>query len=133
MTSSVAGLFDLLTQKMNWLTQKQAVLAENVSNANTPDYKQLEVAPLSFDSTLHKVQMGMAVTDPRHIVPAALRGVNAKTFASKDVEVSASGNSVDLEKQMMEVSKTGIEYQTVTAIYHKMMGLMKISIKGTSS
>lgn len=134
MSSSVSGLFDLLTQKMSYLNQKQGVLAENVANADTPNYKQLELQPFSFADAMQQANtMGMTVTDPRHIIPAGMAGVNAKTLQSKGTDVTPSGNSVDVEDQMMEISKTAVDYQTMTAIYHKMTGLFKIAIKGSSS
>ncbi|MGB9152306.1 MAG: flagellar basal body rod protein FlgB [Alphaproteobacteria bacterium] len=131
MSSSVPGLFDLLQQKMSYLNQKQGVLAENVANADTPGYKQLELKP--FAAALQQASIGMTVTDPRHIVPASMAGVNAKSFASKGTEVSPTGNSVDIEDQMMEVSKTAMDYQSATSMYHKMIGLLKIAIKGSST
>jgi flagellar basal-body rod protein FlgB len=133
MSSSLSGLFDLFTQKMSYLNQKQAVLAENVANADTPGYKQLDVKPFSFGDALRQADIGMTVTDPRHIVPASMAGVNAKTFRSKDTETLASGNSVDLEGQMMEISKNTGDYQSVTSLYHKWAGLIKIAIKGSST
>ena len=133
MGANDSGLIALLTQKMSSLNQKQAVLAENVANVDTPGYKQLQIAPFSFGDAMRQANIGMQVTDPRHIVPASMAGVNAKTSVSKDTEVSASGNSVDMEHQMMEISKTSIDYQTVTSLYHKMTGLFKIAIKGSSS
>ena len=133
MGANDSGLIALLTQKMSYLNQKQAVLAENVANVDTPGYKQLQIAPFSFGDAMRQANIGMQVTDPRHIVPASMAGVNAKTSVSKDTEVSASGNSVDMEHQMMEISKTSIDYQTVTSLYHKMTGLFKIAIKGSSS
>jgi flagellar basal-body rod protein FlgB len=133
MSSSVSGILDLLTQKMSYLNQKQGVLAENVANVDTPGYRQLDIKPFTFSDAMRQADIGMAVTDPRHIVPASMAGVNAQTSIAKDTEVSPSGNSVDLENQMMEISKTAVDYQTMTSIYHKMTGLFKIAIKGSST
>ena len=133
MSSNLSSLFDIFSQKMSYLNQKQAVLAENVANADTPGYKQLDVKPFTFGDALRQADVGMTVTDPRHIVPASMAGVNAQTFKSKNVEVLPSGNSVDIEDQMLEVSKTTGEYQEVTSLYHKWAGLLKIAIKGSSS
>jgi flagellar basal-body rod protein FlgB len=133
MSSSVTGLFDLLTQKMSYLNQKQGVLAENVANVDTPGYKQLELKPFSFGDALKQASAGMAVTDARHIVPASMAGTNARTIRTKDTEELPSGNTVDIEQQMMEVSKTSVDYQKTTALYHKWVGLLKIAIKGSSS
>ena len=129
----MSGLFDLLTQKMAYLNQKQAVLAENVANVDTPGYNQLELKPFTFGDALRQASIGIAVTDPHHITPPSMAGANAQTLKSKDTEVTANGNSVDIEGQMMEVSKTSADYQAMTSVYHKMTGLIKIAIKGSSS
>ena len=133
MGSSIAGVFDLLTQKMSYLNRKQAVLAENVANVDTPKYKQLELKEFNFGDALKQASVGMSITDFRHIVPPSMAGANAQTVKTKDTEVLPSGNTVDIEQQMMEVSKTSMDYQTMTSLYHKMTGLFKIAIKGTST
>lgn len=133
MSGSITGLLDALTQKMTYLNQKQGVLAENVANADTPGYKQLELKPFTFKDALSQSSVGMAVTDPRHIVPASMAGFNARTAKSTNTDVQQNGNSVDIEDQMMEVSKTAADYQKAASIYHKWIGLFKIATKGSSS
>jgi flagellar basal-body rod protein FlgB len=130
---SSTDLNALLSQKMAYLNQRQSVLAENVANADTPGYKARDLTPFSFGSTLKQALIGMITTDPRHIVPASMSGVNAKTTKIKTAETTLSGNSVDVENQMMEVSKTAVEYKEVTSIYHKIGALFNIALKGTSS
>jgi flagellar basal-body rod protein FlgB len=133
MSSNISGLFDLLTQKMSYLNQKQAVIAENVANVDTPNYKQLELKQFSFGTALKQAASSMTTTDPRHIIPASMAGTNAQTVKSKDTEILPSGNTVDIEQQMAEVSKTSIDYQTMTGIYRKMTGLFRIAIKGSGT
>jgi flagellar basal-body rod protein FlgB len=133
MESNSTGLMGLLTQKMSYLNQRQSVLAENVANASTPNYKARDLTPFTFGDALKQASVGIAVTDPHHIVPASMAGVNSKTVKVKGAEVVPTGNSVDMEGQMMEVSKNAVEYQAMTSIYHKMIGLFKIAIKGSST
>lgn len=133
MTSSISGIFDVLAQKMSYLSQKQALLAENVANVDTPGYKQLELKPFSFGEAMKQASGTMVTTDPRHIVPASMAGTNAQSVKSKDTDVLPSGNTVDVEQQMAEVSKTSVDYQTMTSIYHKMTSLFKIAIKGSAT
>ena len=121
-------LLHLMTGKMAYLSQRQAVLAENVANANTPHYVAKDLAPFTFNDALRVAGADMKVTDPRHIIPASMAGVNAATQKAKGFETLPSGNSVDLEQQMMEVSKTTSDYQTVLAIYRKFMGLFKTAV-----
>src|ERR1700729_1031494 len=99
MEMSGDNLMRLLTQKMGYLNQRSSVLAENVSNANTPTYKAKDLAPLTFGDALNE-QVGMTVTDAKHIVPVSMAGVNSKTVKTKSFETVPSGNSVDLEQQM---------------------------------
>ena len=123
-----SGLLRLMTEKMAYLGQRQAVLAQNVANANTPGYKAKDLAPFSFNDALKETSAGMVVTDPRHIVPASMAGVNAATKKVRSFETVPSGNSVELEQQMMQVSETAVDYQAVTSVYHKIMGLFKTAI-----
>lgn len=128
-----SDLMNLLVQKMSYLNQRQVVLAENVANAATPGYKDLDLEPFTFSDSLKSAQMTMVSTNPNDIIPASMSGGNARTVRAKGYETLPSGNSVDLEQEMMKVSENSVDYQTVTSIYHKMAGLFKIAIKGSSS
>jgi flagellar basal-body rod protein FlgB len=131
MDSNSPGLIEILKQKMSYLNQRQAVLAQNVANADTPGYKSRDLAPFTFGDALKQANMNIATTDSRHIIPASMAGVNAKTVKIKGYETVPSGNTVDVEGQMMEVSKTAIEYKEITALYHKMTNLFKIALRGS--
>jgi flagellar basal-body rod protein FlgB len=131
-SNSIAGIFDALSSKMSYLNQKQSVLAENVANADTPGYKQVALQTFTFGEALKQANIGMTVTNPAHIVPASMAGVNAKTMVDKKATVQPNGNSVDVEGQMMEVSKTAVDYQAMTSIYRKVTALLKTAIKGNS-
>ena len=39
MNLSDIPLFSMMSQRMEWLSQRQQLLAHNVANANTPGYK----------------------------------------------------------------------------------------------
>jgi len=131
MESGGTGLMGLLTQKMAYLNQKQSVHAENVANASTPGYKALEVQPFTFDAALKQASAGMMITDPRHITPASMSGVNAATVRVKSYDTSPDKNAVDTEQEVMKVSQTGIEYQLITSVYRKLAGLFRIALKGS--
>ena len=124
------GIVDLMRDRLSYLGQKQAVLAQNVANADTPGYKAKELAAFTtFADELKAASAGtMAVTDTKHIVPASMAGVNAGSKRMKPFEVLPSGNSVDLEQQMMEVSSTTMEYQADTSILHKFMSFFRLAI-----
>jgi len=124
------GILGLIGNKLSYLAQKQSVLAQNVANADTPAYKAKMLKP--FDSYMKMEMTGtmeaIKVTDKKHIVPTSLSGVNAKSENMESFETVPTGNSVDLEQQMMEVSKTMIDYQASLAMYQKFSSLFRTAI-----
>lgn len=123
-----SGLMRLVTDKMSYLGQRQAVLAQNVANVNTPGYKAKDLTPFTFSDALKESSGAMRVTDVNHMLPASMDGVNASAKKARTFETVPSGNSVEIEQQMMAVSQTAIDYQAVAGIYHKMMGLFRTAI-----
>ncbi len=128
MASTEPTLIRLMTEKMAYLGQRQAVLAQNVANANTPGYKAKDLTPFSFNDALREAEAGMKITNAKHILPASMAGVNALTKKAHSYETVPSGNSVELEQQMMEVSGTAIDYQAVVALYRKFQGLIRTAL-----
>jgi len=128
-----SDILGLLVQKMSYLNQRQALLAENVANASTPGYKGHDLEPFTFENALKSASFTMVTTDPKDIIPAAMAAGSAKSVRDKNYETLPSGNSVDLEQEMMKVSETSVDYQAVSSIYHKIAGLFKIAIKGSST
>jgi len=128
------NLLTALTQKMNWLTDRQKVLAENVANIDTPRYRASDLRPLDFGSELSQVQQKLqpVTTDPGHIslVSAELAGVEGPNAVPDDM--SLNGNTVSLEEEMVKVSKTASDYQLMTNLYKKQLGMIKLAI-GQSS
>jgi flagellar basal-body rod protein FlgB len=131
MATDDAGLVGLLVRKLDYLNQKQKIHAENVANASTPGYRALEIAPFTFDSALKQASANMMVTDPRHIIPASMAGVNAATVRVKSYDSSLDRNSVDPEQEMQKSSQTAMEYNLITSVLKKITGLFRIALKGS--
>ena len=45
-------IFSMLRSRMEWHQERQRVLAENVANADTPNYRPLDLAPPNFQQAL---------------------------------------------------------------------------------
>lgn len=124
------GLFKLMSRKMGWLTQRQEVLAQNIANADTPQFKGSDLKPFSFrDALSDSRRLTPASTSASHLqgtVPAG--GVNKEQRVRNPYETSPSGNNVVLEEQMMRLSTTGLDYQAMTNLYKKQVNLLKMAI-----
>ena len=49
-------MFGLLRNRMNWLGQRQEVLAQNVANADTPNYSSRDLKAFDFRQVLNDSQ-----------------------------------------------------------------------------
>ncbi len=126
----MADLLGLLTSKMDYLTQRQMLLQENVSHADIANYKAKDLAPFTFNQALNQASFTMEATNSKHIIPVSMTGTNAKAVKVKTNETTLNGNSVELEEQMAKVSETGVEFQYASSMYHKIMGLIRIAVRG---
>ncbi len=52
MTVQSTQLFSMLGDKMNWLTQRQRVVSQNIANADTPRYQSSDLQPLEFSRAM---------------------------------------------------------------------------------
>ena len=116
------ALFALASQEASWLSTRQATIASNVANANTPGYQAQDVRP--FSSVLSHLQLPMASTDPGHIQPASLSDDKVKVKPTDSWDVLYSGNSVNLEQEMMkagEVTRAHSLNTNVVRSFHQML------------
>lgn len=132
MGSSNFSVFDALSRKMGWLSQRQGVLAENVANADTPGYKPQDVKEAPFQRALARALKPMApqVTHPGHVdasIPPKRDSYDADEAKDK-YETSPTGNAVVLEEQLVKVADTQSDYQTMTNLYKKHMGMFRIAL-----
>ena len=61
MDLSTLNVFRVATVKMGWLSERQGVLAQNIANADTPDYRAKDLKAPSFSKIMsngnHNVKM----------------------------------------------------------------------------
>ena len=43
-----AALFQLISARLSWLSQRQGVLSQNIANADTPDYQPQDLRAADF-------------------------------------------------------------------------------------
>lgn len=128
-----AVLFDLLSGRAGWLAQRQAVLSENVANADTPDFQPLDLKAASFAQLIARrtaplARLPLARTLPAHAAghPAAAAGFRADKTES--FEVAPAGNGVVLPEQLQKMAETELDYQLTTNLYRRYLGMMRTAL-----
>jgi flagellar basal-body rod protein FlgB len=130
MPISEIPIFSMLRTKMQWHQERQRVLADNVANADTPNFRPSDLAPVKFDSKTPVGQSAVALarTDAAHIAGGAPANGAFPAERRGFQEVRPAGNAVTLEDQMLKVAANQMDYQAATSLYSRSLGLIKTAI-----
>lgn len=123
-------ILSMLRERMQWQQVRQEVLAENVANADTPDYQAKDLAPLDFSHELTTASLALDRTNPLHIAPAS-SDADGAAFPTNDAgfEIRPRGNSVDHESEMMTMAANQMDYEAATELYTHSLELIKLAVK----
>jgi len=127
------NIFAVLSKRMDWLGQRQKVLADNIANADTPNYEPRDLNPSEFHRILRNQSpdLNPSATHATHLQGTALRGGPARVERQgKTWETSPSGNAVVLEEQLLKVQKTQSDYQLMVNLYRKHMDMFRTALRG---
>ena len=129
MDMSELSIVNLTRNKLNYLSERQKVIAANVANVNTPGYVAKDVEEPDFAAMVkssRSQQMQMTVTDPKHMMTAPIQGGTYKVYTPRpDTALTIDGNGVSIEDQLNEASKVKSEHEKVLTIYNKYKSLLQ--------
>uniref|UniRef100_B0SZK6 Flagellar basal body rod protein FlgB n=1 Tax=Caulobacter sp. (strain K31) TaxID=366602 RepID=B0SZK6_CAUSK len=135
----------MLKSRMGYLSDRQKVIAQNVANADTPEYQPRDLKAYTFKATLDQQTTGqpyrggpvsptatngvqMMATSASHMAPA--RPASAwRAPEGPDSETTLDGNSVTLEDQMLKMTDARMNYDAAVSFYQKSMALLKTSTR----
>ncbi|WP_421699458.1 flagellar basal body rod protein FlgB [Ancylobacter sp.] len=115
-------LFDLASRHAEWASVRQATIAANIANANTPAYRAADVEP--FSTVLDRTHLTQARTSAGHLSPAGAEAMRAEVKPADSWEVSDSGNTVSLDQQMVKAADTNAAFTLNTSVvraFHRMV------------
>jgi flagellar basal-body rod protein FlgB len=119
----------MLRERMQWHQARQQVLAENVANADTPNFQAKDLAPPDFSRELSAASVGLERTDPAHIASIAGGPVQFATDTSGHYEIRPRGNTVTHEDEMLRLASNQMDYEAVTSLYTHSLDLIKTAVK----
>ena len=128
MPISQIPIFSMLRTRMQWHQERQQLLSENVSNANTPQFKPRDLAPPDLNGGQGSAAVTMARTSPNHMAGIGAGAGQFKLDGRSDFEVRPAGNAVNLEDEMLKVAANQMDYQAATALYARGLGLIKSAL-----
>jgi flagellar basal-body rod protein FlgB len=113
-----ADIFALAERKLEWIDQRQRVLAQNIANADTPSYKARDVSP--FEKLLGVAPIAPMLTNSMHM---AGRVSEASLTTGVASERAPDGNAVNVEDELTKVAKDESDSALVGNLWKSYMGL----------
>ena len=108
--------------------ERQQVIASNIANADTPNYKARD---MDFKSALanavHPGQGALAVTDPRHLAsaPAGSTASGAPLLYRIPLQDSVDGNTVNVDAERAAFAENALRYEfNLTRLNQQLKGLL---------
>ena len=125
---SSAAPFGILKQRLDWLSQRQGVLARNIANADTPGYIPSDLKPFHAGTgpSQQVPAVRLVATAPGHLGGTMSPPQAWAEQRERDaVEATPNGNAVDLEEQMAKLGEVGAAHKLATQLYRKYVGMVR--------
>ncbi|ADZ72312.1 flagellar basal body rod protein FlgB [Polymorphum gilvum] len=121
-------LTKLASQHNDWLSVRQATIAENIANSDTPGFAARDVVP--FASVFDQTRLAMTATHGAHMGGAAEQAEPAEVEKSETWQVTHSGNSVSLEQELMKAGEVARSHALNTSLAKSFHRMYLASVKG---
>ena len=119
--------FLMMEKSMDFLWAKQAAILDNISNAETPNYKPKVV---TFEETLReKLQRAQEKDRPRKETRAAIRSAEY-SVKEKPVSTRMDDNGVNITEQSVEMIRNAYQLQYVMKSINSDLTVLKAAIQG---
>jgi flagellar basal-body rod protein FlgB len=107
-------VLQLAAQRTQWLSSRDELIAANIANANTPGFQATDLQP--FSAILDNAQVSLVSTNPGHMTLGGDTFAEARVVEASGPETTLSGNSVDVENEMMKLGEVNRDYTMATNI-----------------
>lgn len=124
------SLFASLKKRMDYIGNRQEILAQNIANADTPKYRAKDLKPFNFKQLMQSEKMHVSVsgTNSKHIGTGPARIRDYAQERNKPYETTLNGNQVVLEEQILKMNESQIDHELTTELYRKNLTLFKIAL-----
>lgn len=135
--NSFGTTLDVLHRSMDVNMLRQDVIADNIANSDTPNFKRREV---NFESSLEaalsyprRQELPLSYTHPRHIpfdTPPNYRDVRPRVRLDDTTTSKNNGNNVDIEVESMHFLSAQLAYQLMSDAVRAQFANANIALRG---
>ncbi|MEM6812197.1 MAG: flagellar basal body rod protein FlgB [Pseudomonadota bacterium] len=126
------ALFQAMGAKMNYLNTRQGVIAQNIANSDTPEYRPRDLTEVDFGSVLQNItrdnKVRMEKTEAGHMLPGGNIDDPDSRKSRVTYEVAPGDNAVIIEEQMVKASETTMDYNLMTNLMRKNVSMIMTAL-----
>ncbi len=120
------------------LGEREASIGSNLSNVSVPGYKANHT---TFEGDLQQALEAqrrkvapLVTTNPKHLQVGvkSLDDVRIETEADMTTEIHSAGNNVDIDAEMIDLARTGLQYRAITQMTRRELDELRSVIRGGS-
>lgn len=133
MFDKINKTLDFNQNLLNFYAKRQEILSSNIANADTPNYKAMDI---NFKDEMEKIikksnlDIQLTKTSSHHLNP---RKKNFFIFEVKPItskEIQSNGNTVDMNRERIEFIKNTLKYEeNLVFIKNEIKNIMNV-LKG---
>jgi flagellar basal-body rod protein FlgB len=121
-----------LAASLKYRQMRQELIASNIANAETPNYKAKKI---DFEDALARAldvdgEQTLKTTDSRHfnVGGGGFNNLKPEVYEESNGIVSLDGNTVDRDSEMADMAENKIMYDASVQLLNKKLGLLKYAI-----
>jgi len=107
--------------------QRQATVAQNMANADTPSFKARDIASFGEMVSVDTTGAGMRSSRAQHLNGVTSGGLMWET-TTPDAMPDPNGNSVSIEKEMLKGVDIKRQHDMALAIYKSSLNILRTSL-----
>lgn len=115
---------DLVMRALDAASLRHSVLAANVANASSPDFRPLRV---NFEQQLAMVRADLLQRDDPSAARRAL--TNTQPTVEPDPAYAATGEQVRLDDEVSKMMRNAVHYQALLAAMDKSGSIVRMAVK----
>lgn len=131
--ADLASSLSIYSKALSLRAQRHQVLASNIANADTPNYKARD-----FDFRMAMQQAAgasgaaLAQTSPRHLDGGqAMAGANLQY--RRETQSAVDGNTVDMDVERAQIADNALQYEVLTRLISQRLQGMQAALSSTNA
>lgn len=125
-----SGTINLLHNSLDYASAKNRVISTNIANVDTPDYKSQEAVFKNVLNEEMNTSLPAKRTQGKHLSFNETNQQPYQIVTNNNTTYNHNGNNVDMDKEMTELAKNQIYYNSLVDRISGKFGSLQTVIRG---